>query len=78
MLAAIAALYLFVALWLGWSALLIPALAAVNLVIAAITAIFIPLDEAALRPISIPIAALGTALAVGAVGLERTGQSRWT
>jgi len=77
-LVAIAGLYLFVALWLGWSALLIPALAAANLAIAAITAIFIPLDEAALRPISISTAALGTALAVGAVGLERVGQSRWT
>jgi hypothetical protein len=70
-------LYLFIARWLGWSALLLPALAAVNLAIGAITALFIPLDLVALRPISISTAALGTALGVGALGLERAGQPRW-
>jgi hypothetical protein len=73
----IAALYLFVALWLGWSALLIPALAAVNLALGAVTALFIPLDSDALRPLSISAAVLGTALTLGGYGLWRRRLNSW-
>jgi hypothetical protein len=76
-LVAIAGLYLFVALWLSRSELLIPALAAVNLAIITIATIFLPMGDTWLRSIIVTAAALGVALTLGGYGLWRRGQSGW-
>ena len=76
LLAVVAALYLGAALWLGWSPLLLPALAAVNLGVFT-TQIFLGDGVVNLRALDIAYAALTLALLLGGLGLRRLGQGRW-
>lgn len=73
----IAVLYLFVALWLGWPWLLLPALAAVNLAVLSTTMIFIKSDPVGERVLTIVYALLGIALTLGAAALRRGIHRGW-
>jgi len=77
LLAVAAALYLGAALWLGWSPLLLPALAAVNLGVFTAQEIFLGYGVVNLRALDIAYAALTLALLLGGLGLRRLGQGRW-
>ena len=77
LLGAVAALYLGAALWLGWSPLLLPALAAVNLGVFTTQEIFLGYGVVNLRALDIAYAALTLALLLGGLGLRRLGQGRW-
>lgn len=77
LLAVVAALYLGAALWLGWSLLLFPALAAANLGVFTAQEIFLGYSVADLRALDIAYAAMALALLLSGLGLRRLGQGRW-
>ncbi len=76
-LAVIAALYLFVALWLRWGWLLLPALAAVNAAVLTFILIFSNVALPLPRVLILAYAALGVALTIGGVFLRRAGKTIW-
>ena len=77
MLALIATLYLLAALWTGWSWLLLPALAAVNILVLSIWGIFSTEVFAELNSLTVTYAGLGVALALGGAWLRRAGLKAW-
>ena len=76
-LAVIAAMYLLAAVWLDWTWLLLPALLAANLAVLAINWMFLEGRAAVDHALIISYAAFGGVLALGGLGLRRTGKARW-
>ena len=76
-LALIAVLYLFAALWLRWSWLLLPALVAVNVAVVAVLRIFFTADSPWESTLTIIYACLGVVLLLGGAWLRRAGQKTW-
>ena len=75
-LALIAVLYLLAALWLRWSWLLLPGLAAVNVAVVAILRILFT-GDLPWHSLTIIYAGLGVALAVGGAWLRGAGYKAW-
>lgn len=76
-LALIAVLYLFAALWRGWSWLSLPALVAVNVAVVSILRIFFTVDSPWEHTLTATYAGLGVVLAFGGVWLRREGLDAW-
>ncbi|MCK4824373.1 hypothetical protein KA005_51955, partial [bacterium] len=77
-LAMVGVLYLFVALWLNWTWLLFPSLAAANLMVLTINdMLFISYNTAFFTSLIISYACVGMVLVIGGFGLRRNNQKRW-
>ncbi len=69
--------YLLIALWLGWSWLLYPALASVQVLIISIFQIFFQADSPWDQALTITYAALGLALTLSGAALRRLDEQNW-
>jgi hypothetical protein len=73
----IAVLYLAIALWLGWSWLLLPALVAVNIALLAILRMVFAAEPPSQQMVTVIYAGLAIALAMGGAWLRQRGQRAW-